>query len=61
MSQKHTIFVSYFFRGRKSVIVIEYNTGKITVKNYNTVLDLPDDLRRQYWCQQIARLMQNNK
>ena len=61
MSQKHTIFVPYHFLGRKSVVVIEYNTGKIMVKNYKTACDMPADLRHQYRCRRVAHLMHNNK
>ena len=61
MSQKHTIFVSYHFRGHKPVVVIKYDSGKITVKNYKTACDMPADLRHQYWCQRITRRMSHNK
>ena len=61
MSQKHTIFVSYHFRGHKPVVVIKYDSGKITVKNYKTACDMPDDLRHKYLCRRIAHLMSHNK
>ena len=61
MSQKHTIFVSCHFRGHKPVVVIEYDSGKITTKTYKTVFDMPNDLRHKYLCRRIAHLMSHNK
>jgi hypothetical protein len=61
MSKSHTIFLPYSFRGRKPVIVIKYDSGKLTTKTYETVFDMPDDLRHQYWSKRLARQMARNK
>ena len=61
MSKPHTIFLSYSIMGRKPVTVIKYDAGKFTTKTYETVFDMPDDLRRQYWCRRLAHRMARNK
>ena len=61
MSNSHTIFFSCNIWGRKPVIVIKRDGGRLRVETYKNSFDMPDDLRHQYFCQRVTHHMSRSR